>query len=146
MRHTYVMPIAGREAARGGSIRLAVERVEQGFLVGIFPEGTPLIRRRAGVRCLSPWISGNGSSNESFSPSIPLPFPGHDRAMPRGAWFIRPQRIHVVYGNRFTPDELTCLASGEDDAFRELAHQRVSECAATARTKLSSFEIKDRSQ
>jgi 1-acyl-sn-glycerol-3-phosphate acyltransferase len=39
LRHTHVIPIS-REAARGGSIRVAVERLEAGFLVGLFPEGT----------------------------------------------------------------------------------------------------------
>ena len=62
LRRTYVIPIS-REAARGGSIRLAVERLEQGFLLGVFPEGT----RSSGseVRSVPTGISGHGSPYEA---------------------------------------------------------------------------------
>ena len=136
LRHTYVIPIS-REAARGGSIRLAVERMEQSYLVGVFPEGT----RSSGeeVRTFRPGFLA--MVRRTKQPVYPVGLSGSDKAMPKGAWFIRPQRIHIVYGKAFTPDELAQLESGEDAAFCELARQRVSECAAMARSKLIPLPI-----
>jgi 1-acyl-sn-glycerol-3-phosphate acyltransferase len=132
LRRTYVMPIS-REAARGGSIRLAVERMEQGYLVGVFPEGT----RSSGaeVRVFRPGFLA--MVRRTNQPIYPVGMSGSDQAMPRGAWFIRPKRIHIVYGKAFTPDELARLESGDDNGFCELAHQHVSACAAAARIVLS---------
>ena len=39
LQNTYVVPI-DREAARAGAIRELASRMERGFLVGMFPEGT----------------------------------------------------------------------------------------------------------
>ena len=39
LRHTYVVPIS-REAASTSSLKEAIRRLEHGFYVGIFPEGT----------------------------------------------------------------------------------------------------------
>lgn len=131
LRHTYVIPIS-REAARGGSIRLAVERMEQGFLVGVFPEGT----RSSGseVRAFRPGFLA--MVRRTNQPVYPVGLSGSDSAMPRGAWFIRPKRIHIVYGAPFTAEELGRLQSGDDDGFSTLAHRRVSECVVEAQTKL----------
>ncbi len=132
LRRTYAMPIS-REAARGGSIRLAVERMEQGYLVGIFPEGT----RSSGAE-VRPFRPGFlAMVRRTNQPVYPVGMSGSDQAMPRGAWFIRPRRIHIVYGKPFTIDELARLESGDDSGFCELAHQRVSDCAAAARSALS---------
>mgnify|MGYP003537837010 FL=1 len=127
MRRTYVIPIS-REAARGGSIRLAVERLEQGYLLGMFPEGT----RSTGseVRAFRPGFLA--MVRRTNQPVYPVGIFGSDQAMPRGAWFIRPTRTYVVYGPRFTDAELEQLRSGNDAAFCELARQRVADCVAKA--------------
>src|SRR5437016_2539549 len=39
LRHTYVIPL-DREGGGAAGIRQTLRRLEQGFLVGIFPEGT----------------------------------------------------------------------------------------------------------
>ncbi len=132
LRHTYVMPIS-REAARGGSIRMAVERMEQGYLVGVFPEGT----RSSGaeVRTFRPGFLA--MVRRTNQPVYPVGISGSDQAMPKGAWFIRPKRIHIVYGKPFTHDELARLEKGDTDGFCELAHKCVSDCAAAARIALS---------
>ena len=137
LRNTYAMPIS-REAARGGSIRLAVERMEQGYLVGVFPEGT----RSSGdeVRTFRPGFLA--MVRRTDQPVYPVGISGSDQAMPKGAWFIRPKRIHLVYGKPFTHEELARLESGDDSGFCELAHQRVSECATAARIKLAAGQNK----
>ncbi len=132
LRSTYVIPIS-REAARGGSIRLALERLTEGFLIGIFPEGT----RSSGteVRVFRPGFLA--MVRRTNQPVYPVGIVGADRVMPRGAWFIRPGKIQVVYGTPFTPEEMAGVQSGDDAAFCELARQRVSECVALAQTQLN---------
>ncbi|MEJ7595824.1 MAG: lysophospholipid acyltransferase family protein [Planctomycetaceae bacterium] len=132
LRHTKVIPIS-REAARGGSIRLALERLEQGFLIGIFPEGT----RSSGteVRTFRPGFLA--MVRRTNQPVYPVGIAGSDRAMPRGAWLIRPGKIQIVYGTPFTAEEMARLQSGDDAAFCELARQRVSDCVAIAQSQLS---------
>lgn len=131
LRRTYAVPIS-REAARGGSIRLAVERMEQGYLIGIFPEGT----RSSGteVRDFRPGFLA--MVRRTNQPVYPVGIVGADRVMPRGAWFIRPGKIQVVYGTPFTPEEMANLQNGDDTAFCELARQRVSECVTLAERQM----------
>ena len=131
LRRTYVIPIS-REAARGGSIRLALERLEQGYLIGIFPEGT----RSAGteVRVFRPGFLA--MVRRTNQPVYPVGIVGSDHVMPRGAWLIRPGKIQVVYGAPLTPEEMAGLQSGDDAAFCELARQRVSECVALAERQI----------
>ena len=132
LRRTYVIPIS-REAARGGSIRAAVERLEQGFLIGIFPEGT----RSSGAEVCAFRPGFLAMVRRTSQPVYPVGIFGSGRAMPRGAWFIRPGQIRIVYGTPFTPEELARLQSGDDAAFCEIARQRVSECVALAERQLS---------
>jgi len=132
LRNTYVMPIS-REAARGGSIRMAIERMEQGYLVAVFPEGT----RSSGVEVRTFRPGFLAMIRRTNQPVYPVGISGSDQAMPKGAWFIRPKRIRIVYGEPFTSEELARLETGDDDGFLELAHKRVSDCAAAARIALS---------
>lgn len=128
LRKTHVIPIS-REAARGGSIRVALERLENGFLVGIFPEGTrsdnaDVNRFRPGFLALL---------RRSNQPIYPVGVVGANRVMPRGAWWIRPGRVDVAFGKPFSADELQQFHQNSDDsALCELARSRVSECTAMA--------------
>lgn len=132
LRSTYVIPIS-REAARGGSIRVAMERLESGFLVGIFPEGT---RSTTGeVKSFRPGFLS--LARRSQQPIYPVGIAGANRAMPKGALWIRPVRIEVVYGKPLTAEELDRLQNEKDDsALAEMARQRVAECASQAAERL----------
>lgn len=72
LRRTHVIPIS-RESVRSGSIRTALERLEQGFLVGIFPEG----RRSSGteVQTFHPgflrWLDGLTSRSIRWASPAP---------------------------------------------------------------------------
>jgi 1-acyl-sn-glycerol-3-phosphate acyltransferase len=133
LRNTHVIPIS-REAARGGSIRIALEQLDAGFLVGIFPEGTRSIddevhRFRPGFIAIV---------RRATQPIYPVGIAGFNRVMPKGAWFIRPGRVQIVYGTPFTADEVSQFQSVRDDAaLCELARSRVAECAKLAATLLS---------
>lgn len=109
IRNTYVIPIS-RTAFRGGSIRTALERLDAGHLVGIYPEGTrsagPPKDFRAGFLSLA---------RRTDVPVYPVAIVGADKVMPKGAWFIRPGKVTVVYGEPFSAAELDELKNSSDD-------------------------------
>lgn len=124
LRRTYVIPIS-REAVRGGSIRTALERLEAGFLVGIFPEG----RRESGntVRAFRPGFLA--LARRTTQPIYPVAIAGADQALPRGGRMIRPCRIQIVYGPPLTDAERRQFLQEHDDAvLAELARQKVADC------------------
>ena len=129
LRRTYVIPIS-REAARGGSIRTAIERLDEGFIVGMFPEGT----RSSGtdIRKFRPGFLAVIRRTEQ--PVYPVGIAGTDNCLPRGAWFVRPGRVKVVYGAPLSPEETQQLHdSDRDDAeLCELVRLKVAECVQQA--------------
>jgi len=128
LRKTHVIPIS-REAARGGSIRVALERLESGFLVGIFPEGTrspdgDVHKFRPGFLALL---------RRTKQPIYPVSVVGANQVMPRGAWWIRPGRVQIVFGSPFSTEDLQQFHTDHDDAaLCELARARVAECTRLA--------------
>jgi 1-acyl-sn-glycerol-3-phosphate acyltransferase len=134
LRNTHVIPIS-REAARGGSIRVALERLESGFLVGIFPEGTRTSDGKVGD--FRPGFLA--LARRTQQPIYPVGIVGAERIMPRNSNWIRPGRVDVVIGAPFTPDELRQLHDSEDDkALCLLARNKVEIC-----TQQSSLIVKN---
>ena len=133
LRNTHVIPIS-REAARGGSIRIALERLESGFLVGIFPEGTRTSDGKVGD--FRPGFLA--LARRTQQPIYPVGIVGADRVMSRNSKWIRPGRVDVVIGAPFTPDELRQLHESEDDkALCLMARNKVEIC-----TQQSSLSVK----
>ena len=112
-RNTHVSAIS-RTAFRGGSIRTALDRRESGFLVGIFPEGT---RSTGAPKQFRPGFLA--LVRRSDVPIHPVAIVGADRVFPRGAWFIRPGKVTVVYGEPLTDEECNRLRHDTND--QELA-------------------------
>ena len=124
LRKTYVIPIS-REAARGGSIRLALERLESGFLVGIFPEGTRTSDGKVGD--FRPGFLA--LARRTQQPIYPVGIVGADRVMPRSSNWIRPGRVDVVIGAPLTLSERQQLHDSVDDgALCRMARSRVEAC------------------
>ena len=98
-RLTHVIPIS-RTAFRASSIRTAMDRLKQGFLVGIYPEGT---RSSGAPKEFRPGFLALVRRAEV--PVYPVAVVGADRAMPRNAWFIRPVKVTVVYGKALTAEQ-----------------------------------------
>ncbi len=95
------MPIR-REAAGTESLRVSLRRLEEGYLVGVFPEGT---RTRTGA--LGPVKPGFVALiRRAEVPLIPVAISGAYEAMPRGAIFLRPRPVRVVYGKPIPVEEL----------------------------------------
>ena len=128
LKNTYVMPIR-REAAGMSSIRESIRRLDHGFYVGVFPEGTrtqdgklghlkpgfQLICRRANV------------------PIIPVGISGAFEAMPKGSWWIRPHCIRVVYGEPISREQVTelCVKPREEE-FLQLIRDRMEDALERA--------------
>lgn len=128
LRNTYVMPMR-RSAASTESLREAIGRMEAGFLVGIFPEGT---RGVDGV--LSPLKPGIlALIRRANVPVIPVGIAGAHQVMPRGAIIPRPRRVRLVIGPPLPADELaSLLLPGKEQELLALATERIAECIAQA--------------
>lgn len=123
LRRMYTMPIS-REAAGSASIRQAVDRLRQGYLVGIFPEGT---RTRDGQL---------GEIKPGFVtlvrrggvPVYPVGIAGAFDVLPRSSFWLRPRPIRVVFGAPFTEEEL----SGNAKEITAAAEARLAACLEEA--------------
>lgn len=92
LRNTYVMPI-NRESASSAVIRQTVERLNAGFLCGIFPEGT---RSRDGqVGKFKPGFIALVRRSEV--PIYPAALAGTGRAFGRGSWFLKPVPVCAAF-------------------------------------------------
>jgi 1-acyl-sn-glycerol-3-phosphate acyltransferase len=127
LRNTYVMPI-NREAASTGSIREAIRRIEHGFYVGIFPEGT---RSRDGqVGNLKPGFLALLKRTEA--PVIPIGIAGAFEAFPKGSPLPLPGRIRVVVGEPFDRERLTSFPREQEADLIRHVRDRMVACVAEA--------------
>lgn len=128
LRRTFVIPIS-RESTRTGSIRAGIERLQQGLLVGMFPEGTRSTsgqteRFRPGFLLLARRSSG---------PIHPVGIAGTERALGKGRFWIRRARIHVVIGPALSDAEREQVRHGDDSELCEMLRLRVQACVEEAR-------------
>jgi 1-acyl-sn-glycerol-3-phosphate acyltransferase len=90
-----VIPVASdAPGAAGGAVPAGVRAVQEGRLVGIFPEGTRskdglLHRGKTGVARIA---------IQAGVPVIPVGVVGTDRAFPRGAKLPRPRTAYITFG------------------------------------------------
>ena len=128
LKRTYVMPIS-RESAGTESLRESLRRMEQGFLVGIFPEGTRSLN--GGLRALKPGFVA--LIRRANVPVIPVAVAGAYEAFPRGAWLPRPSKIRIVYGAPLDPTRLAELCQpGREAELVEWTRASIQECLDTA--------------
>lgn len=118
LKNTYVMPIR-RDSAGTESIRLAVERLKQGYFVGLFPEGT---RSRDGaLQEIKPGFLS--IVRRAQVPVVPVAIAGAINALPRGAKWVRPATVRVVIGEPLSAEDAQALAQrGREDEFMEWLH------------------------
>jgi 1-acyl-sn-glycerol-3-phosphate acyltransferase len=122
LRSTYVMPIR-REAAGMESLRVSLQRLEEGYLVGVFPEGTRSHDGRLGV--MKPGVVA--LVRRAQVPLIPVALSGTFEAMPRGAFFLRPRPVRVVFGTPISVEELaTFQGRGSEAALVSLVTERLT--------------------
>ncbi|HVJ67867.1 MAG TPA: lysophospholipid acyltransferase family protein, partial [Caulifigura sp.] len=121
LRKTYVLPIR-RDAAGTESLRVSLKRLSDGYLVGIFPEGT---RSRDGR--IGPMKPGFVALvRRAEVPVIPVAVSGAFQAMPRGAIFLRPRRVRVVFGEAISVEQLAAFKGrGSETELVNLVAQRI---------------------
>ena len=124
LRNTYVMPIS-RESASSASLRETIRRMQHGYLVGLFPEGT---RTETGE--VGPFKPGFVALiRRAKLPVYPVGIAGAFQAMGRGSWFLKPARVRVVVGEPISVEELAQFAGRDkDEALIELVRSRIVEC------------------
>jgi 1-acyl-sn-glycerol-3-phosphate acyltransferase len=127
LRNTYVMPI-NREAASTASLREAIRRLEHGFYVGIFPEGTRTTTGEIGT--LKPGFLA--LMRRANVPVYPVGIAGAFQAFPRGSWFLRPAKVRVVFGEAFSQDELSRFDKRQDEELLSFIRGRLLECHSAA--------------
>jgi 1-acyl-sn-glycerol-3-phosphate acyltransferase len=134
IKKTYSMPIK-RDSAGTAIIRESVRRMQHGFLVGIYPEGT---RTRDGS--VGPFKPGFVAMiRRGKLPVYPVGIAGAFNVLPRGAWFLRPRRVRVVFGEPLAFEEIEPLcARGREDELVQLAFERVSAARQEAESWLHS--------
>jgi len=129
LRSVNVIPIR-REAASTASIRQAVDRMNDGFLVGIFPEGTRCFDGKTGE-----FKPGFVSLVRRIDvPVYPVGIAGAYDAMPRhGILRLRPRKVYVVFGEPLCPQQLRTLSrKGQEKSLVEFARQAVLDCQEKA--------------
>ena len=128
LRKTYVMPI-NRDRASATSIKEAVRRMQHGFLVGVFPEGT-----RSNDGSVGDFKPGFiALLKRGGVPVFPVGISGADQALPRGRLWLKPRAVRVVFGEPIPFEQLQELfGKGNEAELIELVHSRVVTCQAEA--------------
>lgn len=116
--------LINRDAPSKAAMRLVADCLKAGEVVGIFPEGTrsadgSVAEFKGGVEFLV---------RRTKATVLPIGIDGSHRAFPRKAWFPRPRKIIVRYGEPWSAERL--LAEGGMQAMRR-------EVAALARRPLA---------
>ncbi len=129
LRRTYVIPL-NRDAAGTASLREIIRRLEHGFLVGMFPEGT----RHTGRETLGPLKPGFVSIlRRAKVPVIPIGIAGASAVMPRGTVMLRPRPVRVVIGEPISASRLSELtARGRERELLEFVAARMSDTVIAA--------------
>lgn len=124
LRNTYVMPIS-REAASSASLRETIRRMQHGYLVGLFPEGT---RTETGtVGDFKPGFVA--LIRRAKLPVYPVGIAGGYQALGKGRWFLRPARVRVVMGEPISVEELAQFEGrDQDQALIDFVRSRIVKC------------------
>lgn len=138
LRNTYVMPVS-RESATTQSVRECVRRIQHGYLVGLFPEGTRTMDGSIGE--IKPGFVA--IAKRANAPVIPVGIAGAFQAYPKGAWFVRPGKVRVCFGEPIPIEEVEQLSQrGNEDQFCEVIANRLYEVSAQAEQWRSGVEIR----
>ena len=90
-----------RGAADREAIRRCLEVLEAGEPLVLFPEGT----RRSGPVVEEMYEGAAYLSTKTGAPIVPVGIGGSEQAMPKGAKFIKPVKVHVIIGPPLYPEK-----------------------------------------
>ncbi len=134
LRHTYVMPLS-RDTGGAAGIRETLRRLDDGFLVGLFPEGT-----RSADGTLGRFKPGFAALvRRTDLPIYPVGIAGAQRAFGRGSVVLKPRRVCVVFGEPFSKDVIAELRQrGREADLVEAVRTRIAACQQEAEEWLKS--------
>jgi 1-acyl-sn-glycerol-3-phosphate acyltransferase len=128
LRNTYVMPLS-RDSGGVAGFRETLRRLEDGFLVGVFPEGTRSPDGKLGT--FKPGFAA--LLRRAHIPIYPVGIAGAHRAMGKGSWFLKPCRVCVVFGEPFCRETIEPLFQrGLEPELVETVRTRIAECQREA--------------
>jgi 1-acyl-sn-glycerol-3-phosphate acyltransferase len=112
--------LGGFPVSRGSADREALKRsitvLEGGEPLVLFPEG----ERKAGPIVQPLFDGATYIAVKAGAPIIPVGIGGSERAMPKGAKFIRPSKLHVVVGKPIRAASDATTPKDQRDAARKL--------------------------
>jgi 1-acyl-sn-glycerol-3-phosphate acyltransferase len=122
------MPLA-RDTGGAAGIRETLRRLEEGFLVGIFPEGT-----RSADGTLGPFKPGFAALvRRTELPIYPVGIAGAYRALGRGSLVLKPHRVCIVFGEPFPKQTIDGLRQrGREAELVDAVRARIAECQREA--------------
>jgi 1-acyl-sn-glycerol-3-phosphate acyltransferase len=136
LRNTYVTPL-NRSGGSAAGIRETLRRLEQGFLVGIFPEGTRSSDGRLGA--FKPGFAA--LVRRTQMPIFPVGIAGAHRAMGRGSALLSCERVCVVFGEPFSSEQILKLRErGREEELVNAVRGRIEQCIREAETWLHGKE------
>ncbi len=112
--------LGGFPVSRGTADREALKRciavLEGGEPLVLFPEG----ERKSGPLVLPLFDGATYVAVKAGVPIVPVGIGGSERAMPKGAKFIRPRKVHVVIGKPITTSTNAENPKAQRDTARQL--------------------------
>ncbi len=127
LRNTYVLPI-NREAASTGALREMIARLRSGFWVGIFPEGTRSVDGTLGE--LKPGFLA--LLRRADVPICPVGIAGAGKALGRGACFLSPAKVRIIFGEPILPELIQEALKLGDETLLQLIRERLQACVDQA--------------
>ncbi len=119
--------LGGFPVTRGTADREALKRciavLEQGEPLVLFPEG----ERKSGPLVHQLFDGATFIAVKAGVPIVPVGIGGSERAMPKGAKFISPHKVHVVIGKPLQTATVTGSPKAQRDAARQLTNELHSE-------------------
>lgn len=137
LRKMAVIPI-NREAASTASLREAIRRLDHGFYVGIFPEGTRTTTGDVGE--LKPGFLA--LMRRAKVPVYPVGIAGAYQALPRGACFLRPVKVCVVFGEALLAEEIEQFGKDRETELLQFIRDKLIDCEREAEAWRMGKEIK----
>jgi 1-acyl-sn-glycerol-3-phosphate acyltransferase len=118
-----------QQSASANSLRDTIKRLQSGWLVGIFPEGTRSASGELGE--MKPGFTT--VIRRAKQPIYPVGIAGAYNALPLGGRIIKPARVRVVFGKPLTVEELERYSTRDsEEQLVELVKSRIAACFESA--------------
>lgn len=127
LRNMYVLPI-NRESAGTAALREMIARLNAGFWVGIFPEGTRSADGKLGE--IKPGFLA--MLRRANVPVCPIGIAGADRALGRNHKLPHFSPVRVVFGKPISAEQVAETLKLGETALLDLIRTRLEECMTQA--------------